>query len=549
MFRFGLTRAEEKRLTRLVTPGQTENKAEDIETPNDEDVSLCGKDPIAGELVPAAGPCALQDNDHKIGEFCDDRGSLAGCGGDRESSDTSEQERAPDGPLALCCRGTLPGDLPAEMVRDCAGGVGRDLDLGGEFVPMEPRSLEEAKLTESEVEALILKFLLARGEASGRQIADQVKLPFILVERLLRGMKNDQLVAHRGAAPMNDYVFQLTEMGRERARRLAAHCSYFGAAPVALSDYVASVRAQTLSRQVPTRRALEAAFADLIIDKSLLDRLGPAVCSGKGLFLYGSPGNGKTSIAERVCRAFGPMIWIPRAIGVDGEIIRLFDPLNHEEIPLEEPPGLYDGRAIDRRWVRIRRPTIVAGGELTMSALEVTVNTSSGICEAPLQLKANCGVLVIDDFGRQRVSVTDLLNRWIVPLEKRYDFISLPNGRKITVPFDELIIFATNLEPRDLVDEAFLRRIPYKVEIPDPTEEQFRKLFALTARQLGLALEEEVIEYLLEKHYRAVGRPLRFCHPRDLLLQVRNYCVYHELPLEVRPEYLDLAVATYFAVL
>jgi DNA-binding PadR family transcriptional regulator len=415
------------------------------------------------------------------------------------------------------------------------------------FYPPEPRSFEEAKLSETEVEALILKFLLARGEATGRQIADQVKLPFLLIERLLRAMKNDQLVAHRGSAPMNDYVFQLTEIGRERARRLAAHCTYFGAAPVALSDYIAAVAAQSLTRQVPTPETLHLAFADLLVSKELLDRLGPAICSGRGLFLYGSPGNGKTSIAERICRAFGKTIWIPRAIGVDGEIIRLFDPVTHEEVPLEEPGGLLDARAVDRRWVRIRRPTIVVGGELTMANLEVTLNSSTGICEAPVQLKANCGVLVIDDFGRQRIPIEQLLNRWIVPLEKRHDFLNLPNGKKITVPFDQLVIFSTNLDPTGLVDEAFLRRIPYKIEIPDPTEEEFRRLFQQLACSMGFPGDHGAVDYLLEKHYRPVGRPLRFCHPRDLLFQVRNYCLYHRLPLELRPEYLDIAAEIYFS--
>ncbi|MCS7237682.1 MAG: AAA family ATPase [Thermoguttaceae bacterium] len=465
-------------------------------------------------------------------------------------SETQEAQAADRSPIL----GDLPGPLtrfPTSIGAEGSSASGtvtpEDFDPESDFVPIEPRSFEEAKLTETEVEGLILKFLLARGEATGRQIADQLKLPFILIERLLRTMKNDQLVAHRGAAPMNDYVFQLTEMGRERARRLVAHCSYFGAAPVALTDYVRAVHLQSLTRRVPSKEALEAAFADLVMGQGLLDRLGPAVCSGRGLFLYGAPGNGKTSIAERVTRAFGPTIWIPRALGVDGEIIRLFDPVIHEEVPLEEAPGLYDGRPIDRRWVRIRRPTIIAGGELTMASLEVTL-ASTGICEAPLQLKANCGTLVIDDFGRQRIPVAELLNRWIVPLEKRVDFLSLPNGKKITVPFDQLIIFSTNLEPRQLVDEAFLRRIPYKIEVPDPTEDDFRVLFRRVAGQLGLTCSDEAVEYLLEKHYRQTGRPMRFCHPRDLLLQVRNYCLYHALPLEVKPEYLDVAVATYFSV-
>jgi len=421
--------------------------------------------------------------------------------------------------------------------------------LKNTFLPIEPESFREAQLTDSEVEALILKFLLARGDVSGRDIAEQIRLPFVLVDELLRTLKNEQLVVHKGAALMNDYQYQLTDMGRERARRYSAHCTYFGSAPVSLSDYIASVHAQSLTKQHPTPEDLHRAFDDMVLNKKMLDRLGPAINSGRGLFLYGPPGNGKTSIAERATAAFGQDVWIPRAIAVDGEIIRLYDPVNHQEVPIEANSGLLDQRKIDRRWIRIRRPTIVAGGELTMSALEVTINTSTGISEAPLQLKSNCGILVIDDFGRQRMSIDELLNRWIVPLEKRYDFLNLPNGKKINVPFDQLIIFSTNLEPRDLVDEAFLRRIPYKIEAIDPTEEEFRKLFEIIAPKMGFAYDEAPVNYLIETHFKRAARPLRFCHPRDLLLQVRNYCIYRNQPLALTNEYFDAAVENYFAVM
>jgi hypothetical protein len=417
------------------------------------------------------------------------------------------------------------------------------------FVPVEPQSLAEAQLTDSQIEALALKFLLARGDAAGRDIAEQVKLPFAFVDPLLREMKNAQLVVHRGSAPMNDFQYQLTDLGRERARRFSEHCTYFGAAPVSLADYVASVQKQSLTEQRPTVKDLHHAFADLVLNKRMLDRLGPAVNSGRGLFLYGAPGNGKTSIAERVTAAFGSRIWVPRALGVDGEIIRLYDPIMHEAAPLESDNGLYDSRKIDKRWVRIRRPTIVAGGELTMSALEVTINRETGINEAPLQLKSNCGTLVIDDFGRQRMRVDELLNRWIVPLEKRYDFLNLPNGKKIQVPFDQLIVFSTNLEPRDLVDEAFLRRIPYKIEVIDPTEDEFRKLFEIMAPKLGCEYREEPVTYLIEDHYKKVGRPFRFCQPRDILLQVRSSCAYQNRPMELTKEAIDLAVDIYFSVM
>jgi len=418
-----------------------------------------------------------------------------------------------------------------------------------EFFPAEPSSFAEAKLTESEVEELTLKFLLSRGDASGRDIADQIKLPFVLLEELLRQMKNDQWIVHRGAAAMNDYQYQLTDKGREKSRRLAEHCTYFGSAPVALSEYIQSVAAQSLTTQHPTAEDLQSAFTDLLINPRMLGRLGPAINSGRGLFLYGPAGNGKTSIAERVTRAFGQYIWIPRAIGIDGEIIRVFDPVNHEEAPLESTGGLLDNRKIDKRWIRIRRPTIVVGGELTMDNLEVIRNSSTGICEAPTQLKSNCGTLVIDDFGRQKMSIDELLNRWIVPLEKRIDFLNLPNGKKLQVPFDQLIIFSTNLQPKDLVDEAFLRRIPYKIDISDPTEAEFRQLFKIMAPKLGFEYREEPIDYLIQTHYIERRRPFRNCQPRDLLMQVRNRCFYENQPLALTNESFDLAVENYFATM
>ena len=422
------------------------------------------------------------------------------------------------------------------------------------FVPQEPASVRATGLNESEVEALALKTLLSRGDITGREVSDQIKLPFVLVDQILRQLKLDQLVVYRGAASMNDYVYQLTDLGRERGRRYLEHCTYFGAAPVALHEYIAAVATQSLTNQHPTEDDLQRAFSDILINQRMLTRLGPAVNSGRGMFLFGSAGNGKTTIAERVTRAFGQFIWIPRAIGIDGEIIRLFDPVNHEEAPLDVAGGLWsncpwDASKIDRRWVRIRRPTIMVGGELTMDSLEVTLNRSTGISEAPLQLKSNCGTLVIDDFGRQKMSIDQLLNRWIVPLEKRYDFLNLPNGKKIQVPFDQLIVFSTNLEPRDLVDEAFLRRIPYKIEVINPTEAEFRKLFQMMCPKLGFVYETAAVDYLIETHYKAKNRPFRACQPRDLLTQVKNHCLYQKLPPKMSNEYFDLAVDNYFAVM
>ena len=417
------------------------------------------------------------------------------------------------------------------------------------FLPIEPEWFREAQLPDSEVEALALKYLLARGDVTGRDIADQIRLPFVLIDELLRTLKNEQLVVHRGSAPMNDYQYQLTDLGRERARRHSIRCTYFGSAPVSLDDYIASVKAQSLVGQRISDEDLHRAFSDLLINQQMFSRLGPAMNSGRGMFLFGAPGNGKTSIAERITRAFGQHVWIPRAIGVDGEIIRLYDQVNHVEIPLESCDGLYDNRRIDRRWVQIERPTIITGGELTMDSLEITINRSTGISEAPLQMKSNCGTLVIDDFGRQRMQIDELLNRWILPLEKRYDFLSLPNGKKIEVPFDQFIVFSTNLEPRDLVDEAFLRRIPYKIEIVDPTEDEFRELYRMMAEQLDFEFSREPLDYLIKVHYEKAGRPFRCCHPRDLLMQVKSFCAYMHEPVELTARNLDAAVENYFAVM
>jgi hypothetical protein len=424
-----------------------------------------------------------------------------------------------------------------------------DFDEDGEWRPLEPQSLKEAGVTDGQLEHLVLKCLNACGDLSGRDLAEQHAMPFRLIEPVLQDMKLAQLVAFRGSAPMNDFIYQLTDIGRERAKKLAENCSYFGAAPVPLASYCASVSAQTLTKRHPTQRDLERAFADLLINKHMLRRLGPAINSGRGLFLYGQPGNGKTSIAERVTAAFGDCIWVPRATVVDGEIMRVFDPSLHHEAPLNEPTGPLQSRPVDKRWVRIRRPTIVVGGELTMDSLEVNASAGINVSEAPLQMKSNCGTLVIDDFGRQRMTTDELLNRWIVPLEKRYDFLQMANGKKIQVPFDQLIIFSTNLEPKDLVDDAFLRRIPYKIEVLDPSEEEFRELFKIMAPKLGLKFEQSALDYLVDKHYRSVNRPFRCCQPRDLLLQIVNYCRYMSLTPEMTNEYFDFAVENYFAIM
>jgi len=417
------------------------------------------------------------------------------------------------------------------------------------FTPQQPESILASGISEAMVERLVLKYLYNMGQGTVRGISTQIKLPFRILEPLLRQMRSDKHIDLVDTTATGDSQYAVTESGREHGKRYMMECSYFSAAPVTLKAYVKSVAAQTIEGQVVTAEDLRQAFDGLIINSNMLNKLGPAINSGRGMFLFGEPGNGKTTIAERVTGAFGSTVWIPRAIEVDGDIIRVFDPCVHEEVKEENQSGLLDSHEIDRRWAKIKRPTVIAGGELTMAELEVTKNTQSNICEAPLQMKSNCGTLVIDDFGRQKMPVDVLLNRWIVPLEKRYDFLNLPSGKKIQVPFDQLIIFSTNLEPRDLVDGAFLRRIPYKIEVPDPSEDEFRELMGVMCRVMKFEPDEDAFEYLMATHYRAVGRPYRLCQPRDLLLQVRNYCNYREQPVELSREAFDFAVDNYFSVM
>ena len=413
------------------------------------------------------------------------------------------------------------------------------------YQPPPPPSLADAGLSESLVDALVCKFLLARGRATGRSLADLLCLPFGLVESRLQGLRTRSFLSHASATAINDYVYVLTEKGLQHAQSCMENCAYVGPAPVPLEDYVTSVEAQSVRVESPQRDKLERCLAGLSVDPRLFDKLGPAVNSGAGLFLYGEPGNGKTTLAERIALCFGQAIWLPYALTVDGQIIKLFDAACHRPIAHNET-NVLKTNDFDRRWARVRRPTVVAGGELTMELLEMRHHPTKNFSEAPLQLKSNCGVFLIDDFGRQRMDPTELLNRWIVPLEKGYDFLTLATGQTIQVPFDQMIIFSTNLNPKDLVDEAFLRRLAYKIHVKDPDQDEFRKLFKICALSMELDHDETVVDYLIQTHYVAAGRHFRRCHPRDLLRHLRSYCTYFGLPVELKPEYLDVVVDTYF---
>ncbi|MFH5804102.1 AAA family ATPase [Alienimonas sp. DA493] len=420
-------------------------------------------------------------------------------------------------------------------------------ELPAGFFPTHPESLEETGLPLPEIEALVLKILLNRGPTSGRDVARQIRLPGGLVAGYLRDLKKANLVTYRRNAGPDDYLHELTEPGLERASRAHDRSRYDGCAPAPLEQYVASVAAQSLRNQTIRRDRLRAALTGLQVSAETFGQLGAALGSVGALFLYGDPGNGKTTIAERLTRVYDEELWIPRAVRIGGETVRLYDPAVHEELPAPEEDAADDGPPHDDRWVRVRRPTVAVGGELTMEHLELSMNTVSGVMEAPVQLKANGGTLVVDDFGRQRIPPDELLNRWIVPLERGYDFLNTPGGKKAKVPFDLLTVFATNLRPADLVDEAFLRRIPFKVRVGDPSPEEFRAILHALAPTMDLRLEAGAAEALVTEGFLNVDRPMRFCHPRDLLLQVKRRAAFEGLPPVATAEAFAVAVRNYFA--
>ncbi len=413
------------------------------------------------------------------------------------------------------------------------------------FHPSEPRSLEETGVSPVVIETLVMKFLLQVGSSSGRDVAKRLCLPFAILEDMLLALRSRQMLEHKGQGQLGDYYYGLTEQGADRARAATRSCAYVGPVPVPLDDYVLSVDAQTIRAEAAKRNQLEEAFSDISVEQEMLDLLGPAINSGAGLFLYGAPGNGKTTIAKRITKCFGQSIWIPRTITEDGQFIKYYDASFHEAVEAGES-SIIKTADHDARWIKITRPTVVVGGELTMDSLEIRHDATTNVSEASLQMKSNCGCLLIDDFGRQRVEPTELLNRWIVPLENRHDFLTLATGKKIQVPFEQLIIFSTNLEPCDLADDAFLRRIPYKIEVGDPSIAEFRKLFEVFCRTAGCQYQPEAVDYLVQTHYKPNGRPLRRCQPRDLLNQIRNYCQYNDAPIQLRPEIIDRVVKSYF---
>jgi hypothetical protein len=425
-------------------------------------------------------------------------------------------------------------------------------DLRIPVVPPPPGTLEETGLSLAFIVELICKTLYFGGVLSLSSISEHLALPVSVAKDAMEFLKKERLAeVKKGGDFLPAYTFALTDLGRERAREYHRLSGYVGAVPVTLKQYTDAARKQTVRRMKVDRGSVQRAFEGVILTDGLLDRLGPAVNSGRSIFLYGPSGNGKTFIAERLIRVLSGRVFIPHAIAVDNQVIRVFDPVNHIRVDSGARPDTVrsytDQRdEFDRRWLLCERPMVIAGGELTLAMLDLSFDPVSNFYEAPLQLKANGGVFLIDDLGRQLVRPLDLLNRWIVPLEKSRDYLTLKNGKKFEIPFDQIILFSTNIEPRQLADEAFLRRIGYKIKIDDLGEGEYAAIFRQVCERLGVACPAEVIRYMLDEVHGMQRIRLSACHPNDVLSRVAEICQYEGIPLRLDKEILARACRDYF---
>jgi predicted ATPase with chaperone activity len=420
--------------------------------------------------------------------------------------------------------------------------------------PPSPETVEETGLSRASVVDLVLKTLYARGALTGKVIAETLALGFTLLDDLILSLQQMQLVEVRGSRGhgREGYTFALTQGGIVRAREAMEINRYVGPAPVPLETFVSWVHRQSGKGKRVDREALEGALSDLVLKEEVIEMLGPAVNSGSPIFLHGAPGNGKTAVAERVARLSSDSVYIPHAVDINGEIMLLFDPVRHElvEEDGEEPESEILRRHVgyDRRFARIRRPAVVVGGELTLDQLDLQRDHDTKVYHAPFQLKAVHGVLIIDDFGRQRMMPHELLNRWIVPLEKGVDFLSLSTGVKFSVPFDCLPIFSTNLDPTDVVDEAFLRRIRFKIEIGAPTRAEYADIMRDVCRERGIDYEEDAVRILFERYHDGRGIEPRCCHPRDIIDQIEAASAFTGEPPTLSEKAVDLAAKAYFLI-
>jgi MoxR-like ATPase len=408
--------------------------------------------------------------------------------------------------------------------------------------PPIPMSISDTGLDPSQIADLLMKHILFMGEFMISELAERVKLSPHVVETAMESLRKEKFIDVKGGTGYAavTYTFKITEPGKNRAAELLDLCRYVGPAPVSLEEYRLMVETQTIKSTIISEEGVKKAFSHLVLNESVLKRLGPAISSGKAMFIYGPPGNGKTAIAETISRLLPDTVYIPYALTVGGEIITVFDPVNH--IPVRSD----DEDSVDKRWILVKRPFVITGGELTLRMLDLDFNPISKYYEASLQMKANNGIFIADDFGRQQVEPQNFLNRWIVPLDRRVDFMTLHTGMKFSIPFDMLIIFSTNIEPKQLVDEAFLRRIPYKIKIDHPSEREYEAIFRMLCKLHDIEFNLDSFNYLMNDFYRKDNIKLNACHPRDIIEQVIVSARYYRRPPELTKEAIHEAWTNYF---
>jgi predicted ATPase with chaperone activity len=423
-----------------------------------------------------------------------------------------------------------------------------DLDC---VVPPVPERLEDTGLTSAMLEQLLLKILYFRGEVMGRDLALAVGLQYSIIEETLELLKRQHLVAVKRSLGIGNKsaIFALADAGRNLAREYLEGNQYSGPAPVPLYQYTAVVRRQRPPDSWLTQEALAGAFRHMVVSRNILAEMGPAVNAGKSFLIYGQPGNGKTALAEALFRIETTPIYIPYAIEYQGNIVQVYDPIYHQPIADEESAfsAVSSQASYDHRWFRSKRPFIITGGELTMSMLDLSYNETSKIYDAPFQLKANNGFYLLDDFGRQLATPAEVLNRWIVPMERHADYLNFRTGGKMTVPFEAFLIFSTNLHPEKLGDEAFLRRIQYKMFLGNPEESEYRQIFSNFCKARELECGREVLDAFIDKRYRSTKKPMRRCHPRDVISHAIDLMNFERLPHQLSGEVLDRAWESCFA--
>lgn len=418
--------------------------------------------------------------------------------------------------------------------------------------PPAPKDADATGLSFPFLVELMLKSIFQGGQLRLWDCREKTHLPLAVVESVVGFMRAERLCEIQSAgAAGNDMHYALTDLGRARALDALAKNQYTGPCPVSLDAYVAQVEKQCIasSRHVG-REEMRRAFDGIILPEGLVDQVGPALNSGRSIFIYGASGAGKTYLAERLALAMAlrGAVWVPYAFAVDSEVVQVFDPLVHKPVeqPAKEARGLDRHHSHDERWVRCARPVVMAGGELTLAALDLEFDPVSRFYTAPPQVKANNGLLIIDDLGRQRVTVQDLLNRWIVPMDRRVDYLTLHNGKKFRLPFDVSQVFSTNLSPEQLADEAFLRRFGYKLHLAAASEDRYRKLVQQACSRLGVPYSDEAFRFLVQRLHGRSGRPLYACYPHDLVSRVRDRAFYEGILPELSPEALEWAWQAYF---